>query len=361
MLKLNLVLVCSYTKPYDTLANIANRYWWHCDGKQRLAIMQKIIDLNQDRSDLHNPFLYMRNLQEYPGEQNVPLRPFSFYVLPADHNGRLIPCSASDRSDMRYNIRPILNRYAFRDRQQLAHLIEHQQHIGKFAALGEVKKSIYDLGIYASLGAAVALATAEKTLGYYEKTAHHLVSSLQAMNKMLQDYVATPAEEKAALKPLLKETYNNMTGEFNKNINHISVKTAMGSKSILLSSENSLMKAVATHKNFSVMNTTEARSVMRTQRYTKGLGRGIIAVDLGLAGYSIFESYERHENWELEAVEQVGEMAGAWAGSYVFGGLLGESMFLLSLTPVGWVVILVGVIGAMSGSYVAKQLINHVW
>ena len=102
------------------------------------------------------------------------------------------------------------------------------------------------------------------------------------------------------------------------------------------------------------MRTPEARVLMRSIKYVKMVGKGLIAIRLGEAFHDVYEAYEHGEDWHLEALEQAAEITGASLSGIIVDVAVGA----IVLTPAGWVVILASTAGALVGGIAAKTAIS---
>jgi hypothetical protein len=100
---------------------------------------------------------------------------------------------------------------------------------------------------------------------------------------------------------------------------------------------------------------SEADAMLRSLKYVKWLGHGVVGVELALNGFNIFEEYEEgNSEWKKDASVALGGFAGAYA--------LGEiAASILIPTPIGWVALIIGGAAAAGGEYLGKKITEAAW
>ncbi|WP_111643178.1 hypothetical protein [Marinimicrobium alkaliphilum] len=111
----------------------------------------------------------------------------------------------------------------------------------------------------------------------------------------------------------------------------------------------------------------EGRKVSRFADSLRYVGRGVIAVDIGVRGQKVRSAYHNDEQWLRELMAQ----GGGFGGAGVTGFATGRAAFLLgrialASTPVGWVVLVgstiaVGAIAAYQMDKAGQDAGHFVW
>jgi hypothetical protein len=101
------------------------------------------------------------------------------------------------------------------------------------------------------------------------------------------------------------------------------------------------------------MPLTSLNSVKNMTRFAtagKITGRGLIFLDLGLRGHSVYNTYNSGGNWQREAFAQtIGFAASFYAGSIAFTFLLGPFGLIVALLVVGVVAVAADNVGRRLG------------
>ena len=100
----------------------------------------------------------------------------------------------------------------------------------------------------------------------------------------------------------------------------------------------------------------EATQLVELARAAKYVGRGVVAVDLGMRVNRLHEQHEARGDWQRSAVtEAAGFAASGMAGVALTGAALQTLNVIALATPAGWVLVLGGV--ALAGVITAGSIL----
>ena len=324
--------VIGSTRVGDTLSRVAQRlYGTDLSSKQLEECIQHLASHNNHAlNDLCRPSYGL----------NEP--------LPGHHFFTCSPTASPQHQDLSPSFLEIINRRSIHDRRKLSQYIDDDLSLPHLAAVSQMNESLYNT-IQAhkgmAVGAAVGITTVEQSSEYLNKGAEDFLESFKKVNQHLNTLVKTPRGSRKGIRKELHLAYQEMSEKYSRQINRIVSKSnTRSSKAHFLSSEKRLVNlGLGRHHGFNMMDSSEARSVMRHMRYTHWLTRGCLAIDISLSTYNVVESYLHGGHWVKEAVEEVAELVGSYIFSEIAAGAVGSMAVALCLSSEGWVVILVGV------------------
>ena len=348
--------VIGSTRVGDTLSRVAQRlYGTDLSSKQLEECIQHLASHNNHAlNDLCRPSYGL----------NEP--------LPGHHFFTCSPTASPQHQDLSPSFLEIINRRSIHDRRKLSQYIDDDLSLPHLAAVSQMNESLYNT-IQAhkgmAVGTAIGITTVEQSSEYLNKGAEDFLESFKKVNQHLNTLVKTPRGSRKGIRKELHLAYQEMSEKYSGQINRMVAKSGARSKAHFLSSEKRLVNlGLGRRHGFNMMDSSEARSVMRHMRYTHWLTRGCLAMDVSLSTYDVVESYLHGGHWAKEAVEEVAELT----GSYIIGAIAADAAegiaVALCLSPVGWVAILVGVAvvaagtaGAVGGGWVLKQGSEKIW
>ena len=347
------------TKMNDSLYTLTQRlYGSHQTNKALWDNMQSIVDANKQAYDCTNPFYNWPDITRRRDYATKALPPYTLYLIPPE----VLDKQSTDHMQSvegidAVNFSQYINLSPMPYRRKLNTLIDDGHDLGALAALLHLKEKLGSIEEDATLAAGVGLETAMESSHYFTERMSNLKEAFEGLDARLAQYKSAPSLKKHAVKKLLVDDFTEMNVEFNKALKGISKRISANKPSNYLKSPRQLRIASSKHPHFSLMRTPEARVLMRSIKYVKMVGKGLIAIRLGEAFYDVYEAYEHDEDWHLEALEQAAEITGAF-----IGGLgVDFAVSLIVLTPAGWIAILASTAGALIGGAVLKSQISDTY
>ena len=344
------------TKMNDSLYALTQRlYGSHHTSKALWDNMQSIVDVNKQAYDCTNPFYNWPDITRRRDYATKALPPYTLYLLPPE----VLDKQSTDHMQSvegidAVNFSQYINLSPMPYRRKLNTLIDDGHDLGALAVLLHLKEKFGSIEEDAALAAGVALETAMESSHYFTERLSDLKEAFEGLDTRLAQYKSAPSLKKHAVKKLLVDDLTDMNVKFNKVMKGISKRVSANKPSNYLKSPRQLRIAASKHPHFSLMRTPEARVLMRSIKYAKLIGKGLIAIRLGEAVHDVYEAYEHGEDWHLEALEQAAEITGASLSGIIVDVAVGA----IVLTPAGWVAILASTAGALVGGIAAKTAIS---
>ena len=335
----------SFTVHNDSLYKIINRMYGSGYSTRTInALAKKIILANDANIDLRNPFFGLRSYALNIALHKA-LRPNAMYHLPSK-------TAALTQKIINHptHITKIINAMGTANTRKLADYSNSGHSFRHLVAHHKLKEKMEDLAV------AAPIATADRTADYVKDAARELHESFEKLNNILTVYAKH--EHKADRKFLAKkftERYQATIEKHSKQVSFIANQDQKPTGAKILQPK-AILRSARRNDNFDLLEMDDVRIIARNIDTMRYVGRGLIALDVGIGAFKVYEAYKHHENWHEEMVKETGSfiggaLGGAMVATFAEAGLIG-----LGLTPVGWAVILIGTTGALLGSCAIKYL-----
>lgn len=252
------------------------------------------------------------------------------------------------------------NKEGFDTRNNVATIVR-EHHLPTVGAVSLWTEAMQNL---ANSNVALGIAGGALTLG--EQTADYIKDSLkdtrEAMletQEKLKAYLKAPYGEKIAAKQAYYASHRQVKQKFEDYIKISSEKRAgqLRKLEFVSNRETWLNRVKSGVANSNVTDTEAFQSIVRVSRGATIIGRGCIALQVAMDGTEVYNTYREGGDW---FEEMTGDLAGLELG-IILGSVFAGVAVALLLTPPGWVIIIAGTAGALTGEWIAKEITNSVF
>lgn len=193
-------------------------------------------------------------------------------------------------------------------------------------------------------------------IGMAAQRATPFVDKINQLDAALVDYRALanrvgPAKQAAKLKVL--KLHEQLNQQFGKEIKEILLKnTKAPSRSPLLNADRALNIARSGRRPPNLASAAKIQSISTFSKYSKPIGKGLVALDLGIRGWKIYDAKQQKRDWYRELAVQSGGLLGA----SLTGAAVASIAAAVVLGPFGLILLLfVGAAFAIGMDYLGQK------
>ena len=194
----------------------------------------------------------------------------------------------------------------------------------------------------------------------------------QALEALQQAYKnKVKGIERVKLEQTVQARHSALNAKFQLELNKYTGAAKAGRRGTVWSNPQRAINLAKSARNSVPIDLSSTRAFELVKRFEKVAnrgGKGLIAFDAGVRGYSVYQDYEAGNNWQRSAVLEVtgfgaATAAGIYVGTEVVASMLGVAMFA---TPVGWFFVIglglaAGYAAATGGDIAGKWVANKAY
>ncbi len=296
-----------------------------------------------------------------------PLPPGSIVCLPNPEDLKAAKYKTSEAQRLRQALLSALhyhNRQTVTTRQRAITAVKHYP-TTTLSAISRLTEAFHSLSDHkeALLGMGGGLLTVgEQYQDFVKDSAKEMrVAMLETQNK-LDFYRKAAYGEKTAAKQAFIEAHRKVKRLFEEYLKRYGETYTTGMKKLAFvnNRERWLKQSRTDAASAQIIDTEAYKSVVRTMKVARYAGTSFIALDVGLGAAEVYQTYREGGDWFEELLEDMAGLIGSLAGG---SGAVFLVERILMLTPEGWVIILIGTVGALTlAEYfkiITKKTIHH--